>query len=74
MKFCKIRENKVVRRLQKIYIWKLDRKWNLLVYNSLFFDKKWIYYELLKIKDWKIPEMNTSKKIFKLTGQMMSKS
>ena len=33
-----------------------------------------IYYELLKIKDQKIPEMNTSEKIFKLTSQMISKS
>ena len=40
----------------------------------VFFDKKLIYYELLKIKDQKIPEMNTSKKIFKLTSQMLSKS
>ena len=39
-----------------------------------FFDKKWIYYELLKINDQKIPEMNASHKIFKLTGQMISKS
>ena len=32
------------------------------------------YYELLKIKDQKNPEINTSEKIFKLTGQMLSKS
>ena len=37
-------------------------------------DKKWIYYELLKIKDQKIPEMNTTEEIFKLTSQMKSKS
>ena len=36
-----------VRRLQKWYIWKLERKWNLLVYNSWFLDKN-----LLKIKYW----------------------
>ena len=40
----------------------------------IFFDKKWIYYKLLKIKDQKIPETNTSEKIFKLTRQMISKS
>ena len=40
----------------------------------VFFEKKWIYYELLKIKDQKIPEINTSKEIFKLTSQMISKS
>ena len=37
-------------------------------------DKKWIYYELLKINDQKIPEMNTSEEIFKLNAQMKSKS
>ena len=37
-------------------------------------DKKWIYYELLKINDQKIPEMNTSEEIFKLNDQMKSKS
>ena len=37
-------------------------------------DKKWIYYELLKIKYQKIPEMNTSEEIFKLTGEMKSQS
>ena len=41
--------------------------------NSWFFDKKWIYDELLKIKDQRIPKMNTSEKIFKLTSQMISK-
>ena len=40
----------------------------------LFFDKNWIYYELLKIKDQKNPEMNTTVKIFKLTNQMIFKS
>ena len=40
----------------------------------VIFDKKSIYYELLKIKDHKIPEINTSEKIFKLTIQMISKS
>ena len=33
-----------------------------------------IYYELLKINDQKIPEINTSEKIFKLNAQMKSKS
>ena len=33
-------------------------------------DKKWIYYELLKIKDQKIPQINTSEEIFKLNDQM----
>ena len=37
-------------------------------------DKKWIYYELLKIKDKKIPKINTSEEIFKLNDQMKSKS
>ena len=37
-------------------------------------DKKWIYYELLKINDHKIPEINTSEEIFKLNDQMKSKS
>ena len=37
-------------------------------------DKKWIYYELLKINDQKIPEINTSEGIFKLNAQMKSKS
>ena len=37
-------------------------------------DKKWIYYELLKINDQKIPEINTSEEIFKLNDQMKSKS
>ena len=37
-------------------------------------DKKWIYYELLKINDQKIPEINTSEEIFKLNAQMKSKS
>ena len=36
-------------------------------------DKKWIYYELLKIKYQKIPQINTSEEIFKLTNQMKSK-
>ena len=49
-------------------------KMNLLIYNSWFLDKNWIYYELLKIKYQKIPEMNTSEEIFKLTSQMKSKS
>ena len=40
----------------------------------VFLEKKWIYYELLKIKYQKIPEINTSEEIFKLTGQMKSKS
>ena len=40
----------------------------------VIFDKKWIYYDLLKIKYQKIPEMNTSEEIFKLTGQMKYKS
>ena len=39
----------------------------------LFLDKKSIYYELLKIKYQKIPEINTSEEIFELTGQMKSK-
>ena len=39
----------------------------------IFLDKKWIYYELLKIKYQKIPEINTLKEIVKLTGQMKSK-
>ena len=51
-----------------------ERKLNLLVYNSSFLDKNWIYYELLKIKYQKIPEMNTSQEIFKLTSQMKSRS
>ena len=34
----------------------------------------WIYYKLLKIKYQKIPEMNTSEEIFKVAGQMKSKS
>ena len=37
-------------------------------------EKKWIYYELLKINDQKIPEINTSEEIFKLNAQMKSKS
>ena len=37
-------------------------------------DKKWIYYELLKINDQKIPKINTSEEIFKLNDQMKSKS
>ena len=37
-------------------------------------DKKWIYYELLKINDQKIPEIDTSEEIFKLNAQMKSKS
>ena len=37
-------------------------------------DKKLIYYELLKINYEKIPEINTSEEIFKLNGQMKSKS
>ena len=37
-------------------------------------DKKWIYYELLKINYKKIPEINTSEEIFKLNAQMKSKS
>ena len=40
----------------------------------VFLDKNWIYYELLKIKYQKIPEMNTSEEVFKLIGQMKSKS
>ena len=40
----------------------------------IFLDKKWIYYELLKINDQKIPEINTSEEIFKLNAQMKSKS
>ena len=42
--------------------------------NSWFYDKKWIYYELLKIKDQKILEMNTSEEIFKLTRLRFSGS
>ena len=38
------------------------------------FREEWIYYELLKVKDQKIPKINTSEEIFKLTGQMISKS
>ena len=34
----------------------------------------WIYYELLKINDLKIPEINTSEEILKLNAQMKSKS
>ena len=40
----------------------------------MIFDKNWIYYELLKIKDQKNSEINTLAKIFKLTIQMISKS
>ena len=29
--FCKIRESNSVRRLRKLYIWKLERKWNLFI-------------------------------------------
>ena len=63
-----------VRRLRKWYTWKLEKRWNLLVYNSWFLNKNWIHYELLKIKYQKIPETNTSEEIFKLTSQMKSKS
>ena len=44
------------------------------IYFVIFLDKKWIYYELVKINDQNIPEMNTSEKIFKLNAQMKSKS
>ena len=37
-------------------------------------DKKWIYYELLKMNDQKILKINTSEEIFKLNAQMKSKS
>ena len=57
------------------YIFRIYRENGIYWYqNLLFFNKKWIYYELLKIKDQKNPEMNTSEKIFKLTNQMISKS
>ena len=42
--------------------------------NMWFLEKNWIYYDLLKINNQKIPEMNTSIKIIKLTNQMIYKS
>ena len=37
------------------------------------FREELVYHELLKIKDLKNPEINTSEKIFKLTRQVLSK-
>ena len=58
--FYKIREEKQSKILRKLYIQKLRRKWKILIYNSWFLDKNCIYDKLLKIKDQKNPEMNTS--------------
>ena len=57
---CKIRCEKEVKILQKLYIQKLERKWKIMISNLWFFEKNWIYYDLLKIKGHKNPEMNTS--------------
>ena len=66
--------NKSYQKITKIMYLETRDKMEFIDINSRFFGKKWIYNELLKIKSQKIPEMNTSKEIFKLTGQMISKS
>ena len=43
------------------YIFRIYRENGIYLYKIRdFFYKNWIYYELLKIKDQKNPEMNTS--------------
>ena len=55
--FCKIREEKGEKILPKLkYIQKLERKCKILIYNSWFFEKNWLYYDLLKITNQKIPK------------------
>ena len=71
---CKIIEEKDSRILQKLYFHKLERKFKILINNSGFLYKNWIYYDLLKMTYQKNLEMNTSVKIMKLTNQMISKS
>ena len=53
MTFYKIREEKGGKILRKLYFQKLERKWKILIYNWLFLNKNWIYYDLLKINDKK---------------------
>ena len=52
-------ENKKSLKYYKVYIQKQERKWKFFIYNLWFFDNNWIYYDLLKIKYQKNPEMNT---------------